>query len=128
MKTITTSLTPLATALVCAVALSNAHALPPWKQGSPLHQKKDENAASSQPSKDLYLVCKDSKGVMLVPVKNRKEAIAICESGTLGQNHDCQTRHRVHWHNPNHKQGTQHHVMTMVDSEGRPCLTLARIN
>lgn len=107
---------------------TNAFALPPWKQGSPLHKKQKQlEQTTSNSSGKLVLVCKDSKGIVLIPVKDRQEAIEICTSGTISQKNDCRKRYRIVWHNPARKSGSPRRVLEVIDSDGRDCLTLARI-
>jgi hypothetical protein len=124
-------ITLLIALLGCVLFQPVAAALPPWKQGPPLHKQiqptEQENSDSNSLKGRLVLICKDTRGIVLIPVEDRRQAIALLSSGTITHKKDCRTRLRTRVRNPVRRIGAQNKVTELVDSNGEKCLTLGRI-
>ena len=124
-------ITLLIALLGCVLFQPVAVALPPWKQGPPLHKQKnptkEENSDCNSLSGRLVLICKDTRGIVLIPVEDRRHAIALLSSGTITHKKDCRIRFRTRVRNPVRRIGAHNKVSELVDSNGEKCLTLGRI-
>lgn len=116
------------TASFCALFLSSAFALPPWKGGPALEgiEKKSE-VENLGPKSQLVLVCKASNTVTIIDVKDAKEALKLCAEGRMVECKDCHRHYKVVWKNPTGKSGGNELKMDIVNAKGESCMFLAKL-
>jgi hypothetical protein len=116
------------TASLCALFMSSALALPPWKGGPALEiiQKKSD-VEKLGPKSQLVLVCKASNTVTLIDVKDEKQARKLCADGAMIECKDCHKHYKVVWKNPTGKTGGPELKMDIVNAKGESCMFLARL-
>lgn len=112
----------------CALFLSSAFALPPWKGGPALEgiQKKSD-VENLGPKSQLVLVCKASNTVTIIDVKDAKEALKLCAEGRMVECKDCHRHYKVVWKNPTGKSGGNELKMDIVNAKGESCMFLAKL-
>ena len=67
------------TASLCALFMSSALALPPWKGGPALETiQKKSDVEKLGPKSQLVLVCKASDTITIIDVKDKKHAKQLC--------------------------------------------------
>jgi hypothetical protein len=118
----------LITAFIAALALSSAcHALPPGKDGPllPVLNKKSQFEALKSGEK-LVLVCKASDTVMVIDIKDSKQAMALCKEGRMLHCPDCKKRYKITWIGPG-KSGGQQMKLVIVNEKGQPCMFFAKL-
>ena len=78
------------TASLCALFMSSALALPPWKGGPALEiiQKKSD-VEKLGPKSELVLVCKASNTITVIDIKDEKQAKKLCAEGAMIECKDC---------------------------------------
>lgn len=114
--------------LALALFIPAANALPWSKNGSPMERvHKKEQVEKLGPGSQLVLVCKGSDSVMLIDIKDKKEAIKWCTEGRMIHCHDCRRKYKVIWRNPTGKGPGPLTTMEIVNDKGEPCMFLARI-
>jgi hypothetical protein len=118
----------LITAFIATLALSSAcHALPPGKDGPllPVLNKKSQFEALKSGEK-LVLVCKASDTVMVIDIKDSKQAMALCKEGRMLHCPDCKKRYKITWIGPG-KSGGQQMKLVIVNEKGQPCMFFAKL-
>lgn len=118
----------LITAFIATLALSSAcHALPPGKDGPllPVLNKKGQFEALKSGEK-LVLVCKASDTVMVIDIKDSKQAMALCKEGRMLHCPDCKKRYKITWIGPG-KSGGQQMKLVIVNEKGQPCMFFAKL-
>jgi hypothetical protein len=125
MKTIS----KLTIAILALTVLIPAAQAQPWpKTSAPIERiQKKEQVEKLGPGSQLLLVCKSSDTITLIDIKNKKQALALCEQGHMIECKDCRKKFKVVWKNPTGKGDGQKTVMEIVNSKGEPCMFLARL-
>lgn len=119
----------LITAFIATLALSSAgHALPPGKDGPllPVLNKKSQFEALKSGDK-LVLVCKASDAVMVINIKDSKQAMALCKEGRMIHCPDCKKSYKITWIGPG-KSGGQQTKLVIVNEKGQPCMFFAKLS
>ena len=114
--------------LALALFSPAANALPWSKGGTPIeriHKKKQIDKLG--PGSQLVLVCKGSDSVMLIDIKDKKEAIKWCTEGRMIHCRDCRRKYKVIWKNATGKGPGPMSIMEIVNAKGEPCMFFARI-
>ena len=130
MKTILKTLAVLASLVVMS---ANAHALPSWKEGMPYtaaalqNLNKKSDFEQLKPGEKVVLVCKSSSSVMLIDIKDKKQAMKLCESGKMHHCSDCKKDYKVIWNNPTGKGWGPSYNMSFVNAQGEPCMFMAKL-
>jgi hypothetical protein len=116
------------TASLCALFMSSALALPPWKGGPALEtiQKKSDVEKLGSKSQ-LVLVCKASDTITIIDVKDEKHAKQLCAEGAMIECKDCHKHYKVVWKNPTGKSGGSELKMDIVNAKGESCMFLAKL-
>lgn len=114
--------------LALALVIPAANAQPWSKAGAPAERiHKMAQVEKLGPGSQLVLVCKGSDSVMLIDIKDKKEAIKLCTQGRMIQCRDCHRKYKVIWKNPTGKGPGPMSTMEIVNAKGEPCMFLARI-
>ena len=116
------------TASLCALFMSSALALPPWKGGPALEivQKKSD-VEKLGPKSQLFLVCKASNTITVIDIKDEKQAKKLCADGAMIECKDCKKHYKVVWKNAPGKTGSPELKMDIVNANGESCMFLARL-
>lgn len=115
-------------ASLCAIFMSSALALPPWKGGPALEviQKKSD-VEKLGPKSELVLVCKASNTVTVIDIKDEKQARKLCAEGAMIGCKDCKKNYKVVWKNSPDKAGSPELKMDIVNAKGETCMFLAKL-
>jgi len=119
----------LITAFIATIALSSvAFALPPGKDGSPVPVlTKKSQFESLKPGDKVALVCKASDTVMVIDIKDSKQAMALCKEGRMIHCPDCKKKYKITWIGPG-KSGGQQIKLVIVNEKGQPCMFFAKLS
>lgn len=116
------------TVLAALVFSSTVQAIPPGKGEmvfSALTKKSDfENV---KPGEKLVLVCNNSDSIMLIDIKDKKQAMDLCLQGKMIYCPKCKRDYKVTWNGPVSKGGTPTYTMTIVNEQGKPCMFVAKL-
>ena len=116
------------TAFIATFAFSlGAFALPPGKDGSPVPiLTKKSQFESLKPGDKVALIGKASDTVMVIGVKDSKQAMALCKEGRMLHCPDCKKRYKITWIGPG-KSGGQQTKLVIVNEKGEPCMFFAKL-
>ena len=115
-------------ASLCALFMSSALALPPWKGGPALETiQKKSDVEKLGPKSQLVLVCKASDTITIIDVKDEKQARKWCAEGAMIECKDCHKHYKVVWKNPTGKSGGPEFKMDIVNAKGESCMFLAKL-
>jgi hypothetical protein len=108
----------LITAAIATFAfLPIAFALPPGKDGSPVPVlTKKSQFEALKPGDKVALVCKASDTVMVIDIKDSKQAMALCKK-----------KYKITWIGPG-KSGGQQTKLVIVNEKGEPCMFFAKLS
>ena len=115
------------TAFLCAIFVSTALALPPWKGGPMDIIQKKSDVEKLGPESQLVLVCKSSNTITIIDIKDEKQARKMCAEGSMIECKDCKKHYKVVWKNPTWKTGGPELKMDIVNAQGESCMFLARL-
>ena len=116
------------TASLCALFISSALALPPWKGGPALEIIQNKSDVEKLgPKSQLALVCKSSNTVTVIDIKDEKQAKKLCAEGAMIECKDCKKHYKVVWKNAPGKTGSPELKMDIVNANGESCMFLARL-
>lgn len=116
------------TASLCALFMSSALALPPWKGGPALETiQKKSDVEKLGPKSQLVLVCKSSNTMTIIDIKDEKQARKLCAEGAMIECKDCKKHYKVVWKNAPGKTGSPELKMDIVNAKGESCMFLARL-
>ena len=116
------------TASLCALFMSSAFALPPWKGGPALEViEKKSDVEKLGPKSQLVLVCKASNTVTIIDIKDEKQAKKLCAEGSMIECKDCHKDYKVIWKNSPAKTGSPEVKMDIVNAKGESCMFLAKL-
>jgi hypothetical protein len=123
MKTLKSILT--VTAALFALS-SAAFALPAWKGGpaTPAMTKGDFGTLKS--GDKIALVCKASNSVMVIDIKDQKQAMELCKSGKMLHCPLCKMDYKVTL-SPNGKGAGNQTAVVAVNEKGEPCMFFAKL-
>jgi hypothetical protein len=115
-------------ASLCAIFMSSALALPPWKGGPALEVIQNKSDVEKLgPKSQLVLVCKASNSVTVIDIKDEKQARKLCAEGSMIECKDCKKNYKVVWKNSPDKTGSPELKMDIVNTKGETCMFLARL-
>jgi hypothetical protein len=115
-------------ASLCALFISSALALPPWKGGPALEIIQNKSDVEKLgPKSQLALVCKSSNTVTVIDIKDEKQAKKLCAEGAMIECKDCKKHYKVVWKNAPGKTGSPELKMDIVNANGESCMFLARL-
>jgi len=118
----------IAAALATFAFFPIAFALPPGKDGSPVPVlTKKSQFEALKPGDKLALVCKASDTVMVIDVKDSKQAMALCKEGRMIHCPDCKKKYKITWIGPG-KSGGQQTKLVIVNEKGEPCMYFAKLS
>ena len=122
LKLLITSCTAFLT--LCSVA----YAPPLGKDGSPVPILTKKSQFESLKAGDkVALVCKASDTVMVIDIKDSKQAMALCKEGRMIHCPDCRKKYKITWIGPG-KSGGQQIKMVIVNEKGEPCMFFAKLS
>ena len=117
-----------ATAFAAIVFSSAAQAMPPGKGGidyPTLTKKSDfENV---KPGEKLVLVCNNSDSIMVMDIKDKKQAMDLCAEGKMIHCPKCKRDYKVTWNGSISKGGAPMYTMKIVNEQGKPCMFVAKL-
>ena len=117
-----------ATVLAALVFSSVAQAMPPGRGGisyPTLTKKSDfENVKAGE---KLVLVCKNSDSIMVIDIKDKKQAMDLCAEGKMLHCPKCKRDYKVTWNTPISKGGVPMYTMKIVNEQGKPCMFVAKL-
>jgi hypothetical protein len=115
-------------ASLCAIFMSSALALPPWKGGPALEVIQNKSDVEKLgPKSELVLVCKASNTVTVIDIKDEKQARKLCAEGAMIECKDCKKNYKVLWKNSPDKTGSPELKMDIVNAKGETCMFLAKL-
>jgi len=120
--------TLLTTALALVALSSAAFALPAWKGGpaTPAMEKGDfENLKAGD---KVALVCKASDSIVVINIKDQKEAKELCTEGRMIHCPTCKKEYKTTFANPSGKGGGPQTKVVVVDENGKPCMFFAKLS
>jgi hypothetical protein len=120
----------LITAFSAIFALSSvAFALPPGKDGSPVPILAKKSQFESLKTGDkVALVCKASDTVMVIDIKDSKQAMALCKEGRMIHCPDCKKKYKVTWTPPGKSGGPLTTKLVIVNEKGQPCMFFVKLS
>ena len=117
-----------ATALAALVFSSAAHAMPPGK-GEIVYPTltKKSDFENVKPGEKLVVVCNNSDSIMLIDIKDKKQAMDLCAQGKMIHCPKCKRDYKVTWNGPFSKGGAPTYTMSIVNEQGKPCMFVAKL-
>jgi cytochrome c-type biogenesis protein CcmH/NrfF len=124
MKTLKTLLT---TTLAIVALSSAAFALPAWKGGPATPAMKKGDFDNLKAGDKIALVCKTSDSIVVIDIKDQKEAQELCKEGRMIHCPTCKKEYKTTFANPTGKGAGPQTKVVIVNEKGEPCMFFAKL-
>lgn len=124
MKALKTLLT---TTLALVVLSSAAFALPAWKGGPATPAMNKGDFDNLKAGDKVALVCKTSDSIVVIDIKDQKEAQELCSEGRMIHCPTCKKEYKTTFVNPTGKGPGPQTKVVIVNDKGEPCMFFAKL-